>query len=102
MANKANDPHKSEMDKIKSNLIGTIIMEMTRRRKKEDKKAIRAFCDMILFNEVYRHGSGDFKSKKDTIIRDLKAHHHTSINLMQISSVRDLDKRVNDQEGKLL
>lgn len=90
------------MDRIKSNLIGTIIMEVTRRQAAKRKNRIRAFCDKILFNEVYRHGSGDFKSRKDTIIRDLKAHHHTNINLNKIASVRDLEKRINDTDGKLI
>ena len=40
---------KKEIDKIKANVIATIIMEITRRLDEEKKKSVKAFCDKMLF-----------------------------------------------------
>jgi len=40
---------KKDMDKIKANVIATIIMEITRRLDEDKKKIVQAFCDKMIF-----------------------------------------------------
>ena len=71
---KPKDHFKDEIEKIKSNLIATLIMEYTRRLDSKVKDEMRQFCEKILFRQVYHHNKdGDFQSSKDNIIRDLKS-----------------------------
>ena len=78
-------------------------MEHTRRLDGQTKLRLKEFCDQILFNQVYKNGGdSDFTTSKNAIIKDLKAHHHSNINLFKIDSIRDLEQRLNDHSKELL
>ena len=47
------DRTNKEINKIKADLIATIIMEKTRNLKNEQKTNIKAFCDKEQFLEMY-------------------------------------------------
>lgn len=84
------DRNNKEIDKIKAYLIATIIMEKTRNLKPEEKNNLKAFCDKELFYEIYEQ-EGDFKEKKENIIKNLEAYHYTNLNPLRVASVRNLD-----------
>jgi len=50
--------HKA-VDELKIKVIATIIMEITRSLKKEDKRLIKAFCDKLLFHKKQEETKGD-------------------------------------------
>ena len=66
---------EKRINEIKANLIATIIMEKTRSLKKKQKKKVKAFCDKILFDEMFEETEGEFKEskeRKDNIINNLQ------------------------------
>ncbi len=78
-------------------------MEKTRSLKKEQKKNVKAFCDKILFDEMFDDMEGEFKDnkeRKDNIINNLEQFHYTNMNPLRILSVRSLD--IQDQASQLL
>lgn len=46
-------------------------MEKTRSLKKKQKKKVKAFCDKVLFDEMFDETEGDFKERKENIIKNL-------------------------------
>lgn len=73
-------------------------MEKTRSLKKKQKKKVKAFCDKILFDEMFDQTEGeskDNKERKDNIINNLEQFHYTNMNPLRILSVRSLD--IQDQ-----
>ena len=65
-------------------------MEKTRNLNRRVKDNVKAFCDKELFYEIYEQ-EGDFKEKKENIIKNLQAFHYTNLNPLRIASVRNLD-----------
>lgn len=74
-------------------------MEKTRNLKPEEKNNLKAFCDKELFYEIYEQ-EGDFKEKKENIIKNLEAYHYTNLNPLRVSSVKNLD--FQDSANQLL
>eukprot|EP00353_Schmidingerella_taraikaensis_P007400 CAMPEP_0185592510 /NCGR_PEP_ID=MMETSP0434-20130131/68160_1 /TAXON_ID=626734 ORGANISM="Favella taraikaensis, Strain Fe Narragansett Bay" /NCGR_SAMPLE_ID=MMETSP0434 /ASSEMBLY_ACC=CAM_ASM_000379 /LENGTH=68 /DNA_ID=CAMNT_0028218353 /DNA_START=968 /DNA_END=1174 /DNA_ORIENTATION=- len=67
-------------------------MEKTRSLKKKQKKKVKAFCDKVLFDEMFDDAEGEFtKEKKENIIARLQQYHYTNMNPLRIRSVRKLD-----------
>lgn len=66
-------------------------MEKTRSLKKKQKIKVKAFCDKVLFDEMFDETEGDFKERKENIIKNLQQFHYTNMNPLRIVSVRNLD-----------
>lgn len=77
---------KKEIDKIKANVIATIIMEVTRRLDEDKKERLKAFCDKMLFYKKKQ----EVQEKWEQIIPNLKDYHHTNYNPQRVATVKDL------------
>ena len=88
--NQSQDVTNQQINKIKADLIATIIMEKTRNLSNELKSNLKSFCDREQFEEIYEK-SGEFGSKREDIIKNLRAFHYTNLNPLNIISVRKLD-----------
>ena len=99
------DDKEKQINQIKTSLIATMIMEYTRRLPSETKRALKKYCDRRNFEEIYTK-EVNFEDKKKNIIKNLNLQHHSNINLLQISSVKDIhekiDKTSDDKESELL
>ena len=82
---------EQRMNEIKAHLIATIIMEKTRSLKPKQKKKVKAFCDKVLFDEMFDEAGGELRGRKENIIARLQQYHYTNMNPLRIRSVRNLD-----------
>ena len=95
--NSSEEMLKKDVDKIKANVIATIIMEITRRLDEDKKKIVQAFCDKMIFYKKKQ----EVQEKWEQIIPDLMHYHHTNYNPMRVASVKDIPWSREHQE-KLL
>lgn len=86
--------HKS-VEELKIKVIATIIMEITRRKSKEDKRLIKAFCDKLLFHKKQDETKGD---KQEETIPALIEYHLHNIDFKRIASVSNLNFKLKQKE----
>ena len=67
----ADERMEQRMNEIKTHLIATIIMEKTRSLKPKQKKKVKAFCDKVLFDEMFDDADGELRARKENIIARL-------------------------------
>ncbi len=71
-AHNQSDKVEKRINEIKVNLIATIIMEKTRTLKRKQKKKVKAFCDKVLFDEMFDETEGVFREQsKDHVAKNL-------------------------------
>ena len=100
MRRQADESLEQRMNEIKAHLIATIIMEKTRSLKPKQKKKVKAFCDKVLFDEMFDEADGELRARKENIISRLQQYHYTNMNPLRIRSVRKLD--IQDQAKQLM
>jgi hypothetical protein len=83
------------VDELKIKVVATIIMEITRRKSREDKRLIKAFCDKLLFHKKQEETKGE---KQEETIPPLIEYHLNNIDFKRISTVGNLNFKVKQKE----